>query len=151
MKSKNLTVLEAVKKILQENQLGTQEELREELAKLDFDVTQSTVSRALKKVGAVRRYKDNNQAYYVLPDDDDLPSVSSTIIDLVQDVSANENLIVVTTKPGSASLIARHIDHDVKTVLGTVAGDDCILVIPESVKAIKYTVQEVNESLGVVS
>ncbi len=127
---------------------GGQEELRNELAKQGFDVTQSTVSRALKKLGAVRAYNEAREAYYVLPADDSLPSVDATIVDLVIDIVANETVIVVSTKPGSASLIARHIDFNAESVIGTIAGDDCILVIPQSVKKIALTETEVRELLG---
>ena len=144
---KSQSVQEAVRQILQGTDLGTQEELREKLSSLGLEVTQSTISRALKKLGAIRTYNEQNQAVYALPEEA-LPSVSSTIIDLVEDVVANETMIVVGTKPGSASLIARHVDFHVKSIIGTVAGDDCLLVIPKSVKNIKDTIVEVRRSLG---
>ncbi len=130
---------------------GGQEELRNELYKQGFDVTQSTISRALKKLGAVRAYDEQKEAYYILPPDDSLPSVDATIVDLVTDIVANETVIVVSTKPGSASLIARHIDFNAETVIGTIAGDDCILVIPQSIKKIAAALHEVRELLGDVN
>lgn len=146
-KLKNVSVADSIKDILQHAFIGGQEELRNELAKQGYDVTQSTVSRALKKLGAVRAYNESRQAYYVLPTEDLPPPVSATIVDMVQDIVSNENLIVVTTKPGSASLIARHIDYNADSVLGTVAGDDCILVIPQSVKKMNETIDELESLL----
>ena len=142
------SVHEAVRDILKQAPLGTQEELRDALAEKGYEGTQSTVSRALKRIGAVRSYDEKNQPYYVLPSEDALPNVNSTITQLVQSVTSNESTVVVITKPGSASLIARHIDHRLPSVLGTVAGDDCILVIPESTKKTEAVMNEVKDNLG---
>jgi transcriptional regulator of arginine metabolism len=142
------SVVEAIRGILQETSVGGQEELRGALAERGFDVTQSTISRALKKLGAVRTYNEDQEPSYVLPAEDLPPPVNSTIVDLVQNIDANENLIVIATKPGSASLLARQVDFGAQTVLGTIAGDDCVLVIPKSVKKIHQTVTELQNLLG---
>lgn len=147
-KLKNVSVADSIKGILQEAFIGGQEELRSELSRQGYEVTQSTISRALKKLGAVKAYNESHQAYYVLPTEDVPPPVNATIVDMVQDIESNENLIVVTTKPGSASLIARHIDYNADFILGTVAGDDCILVIPQSVKNINKSLNELETILG---
>ena len=149
MEKKTKSVVEAIRLLLVESFLGGQEELRNELGKQGFDVTQSTVSRALKKLGAVRSYNENQELSYVLPSQEALPSVEATLVELVVDITANENMLVVSTKPGSASLIARHIDYNAETILGTIAGDDCILVIPESIKKIAQTIAEIRGLLGV--
>lgn len=150
-KSKGLSVLETVRKILQETNLGTQEELRGELARRGHVVTQSTISRALKKLGAIRTYNENEEAFYSLPPEDALPPVNSTLTDLVLDVVSNETLVVVRCKPGAASLIARHIDFNVKSAIGTIAGDDCTAVIPASIKKIRETEGEIRRVLGIQS
>lgn len=147
-KLKHSSVSELIENTLKNNFIGGQEELRHELAKNGYDVTQSTISRALKKIGAVRTYNEKHQPTYVIPNDDSLPPVNATIMDLVQDIVANENLIVVSTKPGSASLIARHIDFNAETCIGTIAGDDCFLAIPKSIKKIKKTKEEIQSLLG---
>jgi len=143
------SVPEAIESILNEKLAGNQAELKFCLAKMGFEVTQSTVSRALKKLGAVRTYDEDNQAFYALPPKDAPPSLDSSVLDLVLNLEHNENSIVVNTKPGSASLIARHIDFNSDSVIGTIAGDDCILVIPRSIKDLQGTIKELKNLLGV--
>ncbi len=147
-KLKNKSVTDVIRVFLINSFMGGQQELRDELARQGYSVTQSTISRVLRKLGAVRAYNDQKEAYYVLPSEDSLPPVDSTIGDLVTDVVANESLIVVSTKPGSASLIARHLDFNADTVIGTIGGDDCILVVPQSTKKISATLDEIKKLLG---
>ena len=147
-RTKTESIVDVIKVILQESSVGGQEELRGELATRGYDVTQSTISRALKKLGAVRTYNENQEPSYVLPDMDLPPPVSSMIADLVQNIDSNENLIVISTKPGSASLLARQVDFGADTVLGTIAGDDCVLVIPKSIKKMTQTMNELQDLLG---
>ena len=143
------TVDEAVIKILKDSFIGGQEELRTQLAELGHDVTQSTVSRSLKRIGAVRTYNENEEPTYSLPSDDSLPPVHSTIQNLVLGVDSNETRVVVYTKPGAASLLARHIDHHGEQCIATIAGDDMFLAVPKSIKKIKQTIDELKDLLGV--
>lgn len=147
-KVKSKSAVDVIRNLLSNSFMGAQQELRDELAHQGHDVTQSTVSRLLRKLGAVRAYNEKKEAYYVLPSEDSLPAVDSRVGDLVNEIVANESLIVVSTKPGSASLIARHLDFNADTVIGTLAGDDCILVVPQSTKKISMTVEEIKRLLG---
>ena len=120
----------AIEQILSAGPVSTQSELREQLIAAGFEVTQSTVSRALRKLGAVRVHEDGRSVYR-LQGRDALPPVNASLVDLVTDVTDNGQMIVIHTKPGSASLIARHIDHYAdEVVLGTIAGDDTIFCVP---------------------
>ncbi|MBI3544400.1 MAG: arginine repressor [Deltaproteobacteria bacterium] len=141
--------IDALKKLLGQGKLSTQEELVGELADLSFEVTQSTISRDLRKIGAVKAIDPDGRTVYRLPEDVPASPVATTALaELVVDMATNGNLIVIHTTPGSASLVARHLDATQReNVLGTIAGDDCIFVAPSSLKDIKSTMKEIGESL----
>jgi transcriptional regulator of arginine metabolism len=126
--------LEVLKSLLEEGSLGTQDELREELEKRDFEVTQSTISRDLRRLGAVRALDPQGRTIYRLPSSEEAPIPSSTggtFRNLVTDIEWNEALVVIHTLPGSASLVARQLDRERPAgILGTIAGDDTIFVAP---------------------
>ncbi|MBX7231085.1 MAG: arginine repressor [Bdellovibrionales bacterium] len=132
------SVLETLRGILAKKGAGTQAELRDELEKVGLEVTQSTISRVLRKLGAVKSFAENGATSYQLPLNPLVTtSVDSSITDLILDIKSNENLIVIHTSPGSASLIARHLDRlSSKEVLGTLAGDDTVFVAPSSIRNI---------------
>ena len=141
--------LEALKKLLHEVESSTQEELREKLEEQDFGVTQSTVSRDLRKLGAVRAVDNDGRTVYRLPVERE-PTIPDAITDLVLDVTTNGALIVIRTAVGSASLVARQLDRvRPEGLLGTIAGDDTIFVAPASLakRDIRTTIQAIREAL----
>jgi transcriptional regulator of arginine metabolism len=128
---------------------GTQEDIAEVLDSKGFSVTQSTVSRALKKLGVVKINLPEGTRYE-LKAEEITRSYGGSIANLVQTINHNESSIVIKTNPGAAMFIAGFIDHHCeKTVIGTVAGDDNIVVIPASTKKIKTSIKSINECLGI--
>jgi transcriptional regulator of arginine metabolism len=86
--------------------------------------------------------------FYRLSDEASAPVASTSLRDLVVDIATNGYIIVIHTTPGSASLVARHLDHTRPGgLLGTIAGDDTIFAAPASLKDLKTTVREIEESL----
>jgi transcriptional regulator of arginine metabolism len=141
----------ALKKLLDADLATTQEEICDELRKLNFDITQSTVSRDLRRLGAIRIVNSSGETIYKLPNQfnntslDSVPdSVSSGLWGLIKDIKHNGYIIVIHTTPGSASLIAKHID-DVQPngILGTIAGDDTIFVIPSGKDQAENTIRAI--------
>jgi transcriptional regulator of arginine metabolism len=120
--------------LLREGLEGTQEEIRERLASDGFDTTQATISRDLDDVGAVRRH-DNGRTIYGL-DKTNGPPVGfgkRVIAELVVSVAVSDNLVVVRTYPGMAPSVGAVLDQaGVSGILGTVAGDDTVLVVADS-------------------
>ena len=143
------TALELLRDILAKKGAGTQEELREELEKLGFEVNQSTISRNLRKLSAVKIFNPTGEAFYKLPEEEIMPTVESSVSDLVTEIVHNDSLVVIHTSPGSASLIARNLDHfGADNILGTIAGDDTVFVAVPSGKSLKKIVAELRKFFG---
>jgi transcriptional regulator of arginine metabolism len=138
--------LSVLRHLLEEGQISTQEELVAELRAQKFIVTQSTISRDLSRLNAIKTRDASGNTVYRLPSDVDTPTIVSTsgLKGLLLSVRHNGSLIVIRTPPGSASLVARQLDQTRPDgVLGTIAGDDTIFVAPSSAKPISETIQEI--------
>jgi transcriptional regulator of arginine metabolism len=113
--------------LLETGKAATQDEIVSRLRRSGFSVTQATVSRDLEELGAVRAH-----GAYALPSSNGPPAGTATrvLTEFVLDAQASANLVVVRTFPGMANAVAAMIDAaHVDGVLGTVAGDDTVLVV----------------------
>jgi transcriptional regulator of arginine metabolism len=128
--------------ILGEHSVRSQAELASALEASGFSVTQATLSRDLDELGAVKlRSPDGGLPVYVVPEDgspltartvDDDPPVrlARLLGDLLVSAEASANLVVLRTPPGASNFLASALDRArLPEVLGTIAGDDTILVI----------------------
>lgn len=144
--------LEALKKLLLEGAGGTQEELVEALEKKKFSVTQSTISRDLRRLGAIKATaSDGRTVYRLSPEQLSLPITNSNgLTDLLVSIDHNDAMIVIHTSPGSASLVARHLDmkKQILGLLGTIAGDDTIFVAPVKTKKIQSIMDAIFNELS---
>ena len=114
--------------------IETQEELALELQNRGYKVTQATVSRDIKELGLVKIPAGENKYRYAQPQTNKLGNVHQRLKRMFQDSVVNldysENLILIRTLPGTAHAVASCIDQiEWQEVIGTVAGDDTILVI----------------------
>ncbi len=118
--------------IIKENIVGTQEELAELLKQDGFNVTQATVSRDIKELALIKISVGNDRYRYSLPTD---ITVSETRLrfmlkEFVLNYAASENILIVRTAPGNANAVASALDNaQWAEILGSVAGDDTILVV----------------------
>lgn len=127
---------QAIREIISNNRIGSQEELLELLHKRGYDLTQATLSRDLK-VMHVAKIADGSEGYvYVMPDSiaNAMPQRNPERINYLGDgyrgISFSGNLCIIRTLPGYASSIAAVIDNaSPREIIGTIAGDDTILVI----------------------
>ena len=128
--------------ILRERPVRSQAALAAALDAAGFHVTQATLSRDLDELGAVKlRTADGGLPAYVVPEDgsplsarsadDDPPQRLARLLgDLLVSVEASANLVVLRTPPGASNFLASALDRArLPQVLGTVAGDDTILVV----------------------
>ena len=121
--------------ILEKSAVNSQAQLVEMLAAAGVDATQATVSRDLEEIGAVKVRAAGGESVYAVPD---LPKdrvapeehLRRVLGEWVVEVSSSTNLVVVRTPPGSAHVVASALDRaGLPEILGTVAGDDTIIVV----------------------
>ena len=128
--------LQVISEILRTTVVGSQEELLNILSDRQCEVTQATLSRDLKLLKVAKTPLSNGAYKYILPSyNKPLPNTGAfnSLIahGAVLSLEFSGQLGVVKTKPGYASAIAWDIDNKAtEQVLGTIAGDDTILVIP---------------------
>jgi transcriptional regulator of arginine metabolism len=141
-------ILKDLRQLLLHGVSATQETICMELEAMGHRINQSKVSRLLRKVNAIKVKNEMGEMIYHLPHDATPPEISTVLSDLVIDIVANEAMIIIKTSPGSASLIARIIDHKKCAILGTIAGDDSIFVAPESIKDIEKNITLIRSYLS---
>ena len=106
--------------------IHSQLDLVKELKRAGYKVTQATASRDLDEIGAVR----SSTGYQLANSADDSMSRVLSTDNLILSVEASGNLAVVRTPPGGAQLLASNLDHaKLKSIIGTIAGDDTVLVV----------------------
>ncbi len=121
--------IEVLRTLLAEGTLSTQDELRMKLEKQKFRVTQSTISRDLRRIGAVRAVNNEGYTVYRLPDAAGAEAAAAAAAETVRTVQSNGSVVVIRTLPGLASMVARHIDMQRSAdYLGSIAGDDTVFV-----------------------
>lgn len=134
-----------IREIIRQKPIETQEELAEELRKRGFDVTQATVSRDIKELRLIKVLKDDGRYYYAEPNRPGLFSdkLLRMFKDSITSIASSENLIVIKTLSGTASAVAEAIDGlNSRQILGTIAGDNTILVIADSKKSTKDIIEK---------
>jgi transcriptional regulator of arginine metabolism len=124
-----------IARLLADQAVTSQAHLVDLLAAEGVAATQGTVSRDLEDLGAIKVRVAGGESAYAIPElptnqrapEDHLRRVFS---DWVVEVGHSGNLVVLRTPPGSAHVVASALDRSaLPTVLGTVAGDDTLLVV----------------------
>lgn len=145
----SLKLLDALKTLLLSGTVSTQEEIKQAMQQQGFPINQSKISRLLRRLGAIKVTNQQGESSYSLPREPLPPSAQSSLAQLIVDIAANETLIIIRTNPGSASLIAALLDRQATElgVLGTVAGDDTLFVVPKSIRTIQQTLEAIKKRL----
>ncbi len=148
-KERNHRLRMAVQKLLNEGTVSTQSDICNILNDEGLNVNQSTISRVLRQIGAVKTKNARNEVVYCLPKESVPPSTHSPLANLVINIQSNDHLVVVHTSPGSASLIARILDHNIDklNVMGILAGDDTVFIAPFAHDQVTNTHNAVTEIL----
>jgi transcriptional regulator of arginine metabolism len=124
----------AIRDLVENQQISSQDEMRRKLYRQGHRVTQATLSRDIHELRLVKTLEG-----YKLPQEDSenafLPSVERLIREFVYDAITAQNLVVVKTSAGSAQPVSAAIDaEEWDEVVGTIGGDDTILVIAPDAK-----------------
>ncbi len=145
--------LAALARLLSGRRFSSQEELARALARAGHDVTQATLSRDLRSLGVGKRPGADGKPAYELPG----PAIEAIdrerqLLDLkafVNEVKVAQNLMVVRTPPGHANGVARAIDlAEFEGRVGSVAGDDTVLVVMEDAAAARRMKRHLDSLAG---
>ena len=141
--------LQAITDIVGTRRVRNQAELAAALRKAGHKVTQPTLSRDIAELGLVKGH-----AGYTLPEQAEQPAVSgsefrATIRRFVYEVFVSNNLVMVKTFTGSASFVAYVLERaGWEGLVGTIAGEDSILVMAKSVKEAKHISRQIRDLLS---
>lgn len=145
--------LEAVCDVLRKQEVSSQAELLLLLEIQGLSVTQATLSRDLFDLGATKERRDDGRYVYVIHEDQDQDGLHGTrqyrerqmsrvLSDLMVGVVAAQNLVVMHTPSGAAQYLASILDRQMlEGVLGTIAGDDTVLIVCADAHEAKRRVQ----------
>ena len=136
-----------IKDIIENNIIETQEELGKMLRRQRIEVTQATVSRDVKELMLVKVPIGDGRSQYAFPAGNNRQfspeRMSRMFRDAVVGIDYSENLIVVKTLPGTANAVASTLDGARwPEIIGTLAGDDNILVVIKPRQAVKRVVKK---------
>ncbi|GAA6756765.1 arginine repressor [Thermus thalpophilus] len=142
----------AIQEIVSREEIGTQKELVERLRQLGFEVTQATVSRDIAELRLARIALGKGRHKYALPSvelpEDVYEELKRQFGLFVKDVDRGGNILVVKTAEGHASGIALLLDRLKRDeIVGTLAGEDTILVVARSEEEAKALEEELGELL----
>lgn len=144
-----------IARLLVEHAITSQPQLVELLASEGVDATQATVSRDLEELGAVRVRMPGveGQVYAIaeLPTNQVAPveHLRRVLGEWVVELGVSGNLILLRTPPGSAHVVASALDRTrLEGMLGTVAGDDTVLVVSDSINGGESLAQRIGELAG---
>ncbi len=128
--------------IIRDKEIYTQDELARELSQLGVTTTQVTLSRDMRELGLVK----TPEGYRQLPTERTGPGLADVANEYLLDIRLAQNLAVLRTSPGNANTLAIALDREeLEEVVGTIAGDDTVLVItPDTDSAIKFRQQMLN-------
>jgi transcriptional regulator of arginine metabolism len=139
-----------IRELIATASLTSQDEMRRKLVRRGFDVTQATLSRDFHEL---RIYK--GPSGYALPNgagndgENELPSISEVLSSFGLKVKQAQNQLVLITSAGSAQPVALGIDHeDWDEVVGTIAGDDTVLIICPDQKRASLLRDRLEEMIG---
>jgi transcriptional regulator of arginine metabolism len=139
--------------IIRKHRVTSQEALRELLLERGFGITQATVSRDIRELRLVKVPAAEGTSHYTLPEEwENTPPLESLLPALFVSAEGTGNLLVVRTMTGGAQAVALAIDwEEWPEVLGTLAGDDTILIIlrdPSALDAVRGRLEAVAAPRG---
>lgn len=133
-----------IKEILNTRLISSHEQLIKLLGGEGIKIAQATLSRDFAEMGVIRTFT-NTGTRYVLSPEESGKQIAKLVGFEILSIQNNETLIVIRTLAGRAQGVAHYIDRLNKTeILGTVAGDDTVLVIPSSNKNMSKVIDVIN-------
>ncbi|MGH7464613.1 MAG: arginine repressor [Longimicrobiales bacterium] len=143
----------AIRELIQRNRIGSQEQLRELLETRGFDVAQATLSRDIRELRLIKVHDPEGGTHYTLPPEawDTAPALTRLLPALYLGAEGTGNLLVVKTMVGGAQAVAEAIEwEEWPELLGTLAGDDTILLILRDAAQLQNVLKRLEERAGSV-
>ena len=142
-----------VASIVSRRRVGSQLELQNALAAAGCEVTQATISRDIRELGLEKTRDVLGRPRYTLPEGsrraDPREALASVLEQFGRGATAAQNLVVVQSEIGSAPAIARALDRtEHPKVVGTLAGDDTVLVVARDAADARAVAGELRAAIG---
>lgn len=142
-----------IQEIITKEAIHTQDELAEHLRGAGYDVTQATVSRDIKEMGLIKVPTPDDDYRYAIPGSAQTVNSQERLKRRMQEtvitVNDSENLIVIRTISGNAQALADLIDKvNWDEIIGTVAGDDTILLVIKPLSAVAEVRKRITDIMG---
>lgn len=136
-----------IKDIIENTVIETQEDLADALRKQNIEVTQATVSRDIKELMLIKIPTGDGRYRYAYPMEKNIVFSKNRLTRMFQDsvvgINFSENIIVIKTLPGTANAVASTLDYaNWPEIIGTVAGDDNILVVVKPIEAVTQIIHK---------
>ena len=136
-----------IKELLSSKVITSHDQLVDLLSKEEIDITQATLSRDFAEMGVIRVFTPTATRYVLNPDETGRQIAKLIGFEIVS-VESNESMVIIRTLAGRAPGVAHHIDRlDKPEIIGTVAGDDTVLVIPNTHKNVSRIVSLIKEMM----
>ncbi|NGM81617.1 transcriptional regulator ArgR [Paenibacillus sp. 7124] len=136
-----------IREIITHREIETQDELVEALRNAGFQVTQATVSRDIKELLLIKVPMDDGRYKYSLPTDqryNPTQKLRRVLVDNFVHIDYSGNLVVMKCLPGTANSVAALIDSiEWPEIMGTISGDDTILIICREADDSKTVVSQI--------
>lgn len=140
----------AILSLIPSNPVTSQEVLRELLAEQGIEATQATLSRDFRELRLFKGTNADGVSHYRLPDDpENSPPLETLLPLLFLSIDGTGNLLVVRTASGSASAVSVALDwEEWPEVIGTIAGDDTILIVLREAEDLEPVTQRLTDLAG---
>lgn len=133
--------------------VDTQENLIERLSEVGITVTQTTISRDIRELKLVKGMTGKGTYKYIVPGvkrENNAPVLNSALTEAVIKIEAARNIVVMKTFPGMANALAVCVDTlEISNIVGSVAGDDTILLVIKDDEGAKATEEKLKNVFGV--
>jgi transcriptional regulator of arginine metabolism len=134
---------ETLLKIIEEREIETQQDLLLALRAEGFDVTQATVSRDIQELGLEKTSPKGGRSHYIKPQDPAFLKLKTLFKQAVLSFEGVGNFIVIKTISGGANSACLTIDKlNHSQIMGTIAGDDTILVIIRNPSEVQNVIKQ---------
>ena len=136
-----------IREIITHQAIETQDELVDALRDAGYQVTQATVSRDIKELLLIKVPADDGRYKYSMPTDqryNPVQKLKRSLVDSFVHIDLTGNLVVMKCLPGTANSVAVLIDNmEWSEVMGTICGDDTILIICRTEDDSKLVVEQI--------